>query len=172
MEQPDVSHKIIPLDRQKDINNHVTSLNLPELQTSQRVLLLIGRFVSSCNPCSENMLYSWPRVQSSRLLRHAKCPHLQAATHRGNQKQSNCLLSPSTCLVYTLSLRRSPHRRNWLQAVGFMQLECVCMKPIETKFFGVGAIFFCSVHADRRIACIRCVRVCVCVCVCDVFFRL
>ena len=74
MEQPDVPHKIIPLDGQKNINNHVTSLNLPELQTSQRLLLLIGRFVSSCNPCSDKMLYSWPRVQSSRLLAGSNAP--------------------------------------------------------------------------------------------------
>jgi hypothetical protein len=150
MEQPDVPH-IITLDRNKNINNHVTSLNLPELQTSQRVMLLVGRFVSSCNRCSDKMLYSWPRVQSSRLLRHAECPHLQATTPRGNQKRANCLFSPVTCFEYTSSLRRRPHRRNWLQAVGFMQLEYICMKP---KFFGVGAIFFCSVHADlHRIVC-------------------
>ena len=162
------SCKIIPLDRHKNISNNVTSLNLPELQTSQMVLLLIRLLYRLATPVVRRCFICGP-VSSQACCLDMQCPHLQAATHRGSQKRSNCFLSPVTCLVYTLSLRRRPHRRNWLQAVGFVQLEYICMKPIKTKFFGVGAIFFCSVHADQRgIVHIRCV----CVCVCDVFFRL
>ena len=97
------SCKIIPLDRHKNISNNVTSLNLPELQTSQMVLLLIRLLYRLATPVVRRCFICGP-VSSQACCLDMQCPHLQAATHRGSQKRSNCFLSPVTCLVYTLSL--------------------------------------------------------------------
>jgi hypothetical protein len=135
---PSLSYKVIPLDRQKNTNNHVTSLNFPELKTSQRLLMLIGLLYRLANSVETKFFIAGPVSSQASSLDMQSVRTCRQQPTEVTKNGRTVWLSPVTCLVYTLSLSRRQHRRNWFQAVGFTQLEYICMKLIETNFFQCG----------------------------------